>query len=78
MIRLLTALLLLATLSACGKMQFVKEGATPDQEQADRFDCKQKVYTMYGGPSRMGAGDMISARDDFEQCMTSKGWKRSS
>ncbi len=76
MIRMVLCLALLS-LSACGKMAFVKEGATAEQEQHDRWDCKQKVYTMYGGPSRMGAGDMISARDDFEQCMTSKGWTRS-
>lgn len=62
-------------LSGCSQTLYVKDGATPQQFQADQFECEQKVVTMYGGYAQMGVGHAIMARQDIMRCMTSKGYR---
>ena len=61
-------------IGGCAKRLYVKDGATPQQFEADRFDCEYKVVGMYGGYGQMGAGHAILARDDMDRCIRSKGW----
>lgn len=66
--------ILVVGLTSCAKRLYVKEGATPEQFEADRFDCEHKVVTMYGGYAQMGLGHAILARDDMDRCLRSKGY----
>lgn len=54
---------------------WVKDGSSYEQTESDRFDCKQKVYTMYGGYTNMDIGHHIIAKGDMEQCMRVKGYR---
>lgn len=70
-------ILLLATitlLDGCAQRRYSKTGATPQDFEADRFDCEYKVVGMYGGYGQMGAGHALIARDDMDRCLRSKGW----
>lgn len=60
--------------SGCGQMLFHKPGMTPQSFNADKFDCEQKVVTMYGGYAQMGAGHAIMARGDMKNCFLAKGY----
>lgn len=75
MIRLPLLLSLCVLLSGCSQTLYVKEGGTPQQFQADQFECEQKVATMYGGYAQMGPGHAIMARQDMARCLTSKGYR---
>jgi hypothetical protein len=62
-------------LAGCSQTLLVKDGLTPQQFEADKFDCEQKVITMYGGYAQMGAGHAIMARQDMFRCMGAKGYR---
>ena len=70
-------LVLLVLLAGCAPQTLlVKDGMTQQQFEADKFDCEQKVVTMYGGYTQMGVGHAIMARQDMERCMTAlKGYR---
>lgn len=68
-------LVLLVLLVGCTSKILVKDGATAQQFEADKFECEQKVVTMYGGYANMGPGHAIMARGDILQCMNVKGWR---
>ena len=61
-------------LSGCSQTLLMKDGMTPQSFEADKFDCEQKVVTMYGGYAQMGAGHAVMARQDMLPCMTTKGY----
>jgi hypothetical protein len=64
-------------LTACNTAPYVvKEGGTSDELARDRFDCKQKVATMYGGYGQMGPGGAMFAADDYHDCMRSRGYSQ--
>lgn len=73
--RVLTLLVMICVLSGCSQTLYVKEGATPQQFQADQFECEQKVITMYGGYAQMGPGHAVMARQDIARCLTTKGYR---
>lgn len=62
-------------LTGCSQTILTKPGYTPQAFNADKFDCEQKVVTMYGGYSQMGAGHAIMARGDILNCMKAKGYQ---
>lgn len=62
-------------LAGCSQTLLVKDGLTPQQFEADKFDCEQKVATMYGGYANMGPGHAVYARQDMFRCMTAKGYR---
>jgi hypothetical protein len=62
-------------IAGCSGITFTKEGITQQQFEADKFDCEQKVVTMYGGYAQMGVGHAIVARDDLRRCMFTKGYR---
>jgi hypothetical protein len=62
-------------ITGCSQTMLVKDGMTPQQFEADKFDCEQKVVTMYGGYAQMGAGHAIMARQDMIRCMQVKGYR---
>ena len=62
----------------CSQTIYVKDGSTAQQFEADKFDCEQKVITMYGGYAQMGLGHAIMARGDIGRCLLSKGYRESS
>lgn len=70
----LLVIALCGSLTGCAKPIYVKTGATPQDVEADHFDCEQKVVTMYGGYARMGPGHAIMAGGDLDRCMRSKGY----
>jgi hypothetical protein len=55
---------------------WVKDGVTQQQFEADGWDCKQKVVTMYGGYANMGIGHAITAGQEIQACMQSKGYRQ--
>lgn len=65
----------LLLLGGCSKTVLVKDGLTPQQFEADKFDCEQKVITMYGGYANMGLGHAVGARQDMFRCMQAKGYR---
>lgn len=69
------ALVLIASTSGCAKTMLTKEGYSPQQFEADKFDCEQKVVTMYGGYAQMGMGHAIMAKDDMRRCLFAKGYR---
>lgn len=69
------SLLCTLLLTGCAQTQWVKPGATQQTFHADKFDCEQKVVTMYGGYSQMGAGHAIMAGGDIKNCMRAKGYR---
>lgn len=73
MYRFVIALTLL--ISGCAQTLFVKPGGTPAEFERDKFDCEQRVVTMYGGYAQMGPGHAIMAGDDIRRCLTTKGWR---
>jgi hypothetical protein len=75
---LLGVLGLFAFLPGCAPTMYTKDGFTPGQFNADKFDCKQKVLTMYGGLTQMGLGDAMLARNDMKECLESKGYQEMS
>jgi hypothetical protein len=62
-------------LSGCAQTLLVKDGMTPQQFEADKFDCEQKVVTKYGGYAQMGPGHAVMARQDIFRCMGTKGYR---
>lgn len=62
-------------LGGCAQSVWVKPGGTPQSFEADKFDCEQRVVTMYGGYANMGLGHAIVARDDIKRCMLTRGWQ---
>jgi len=67
-------ILSLVLLAGCAQRVYTKDSATPQQFEADRFDCEYKVVGMYGGYGQMGIGHAVYARDDMDRCLRSKGW----
>jgi hypothetical protein len=78
--RILTAVVICASLasSGCAGTMLVKDGYTPEQFETDKFDCEQRVVTMYGGYAQMGIGHAIMARQDILRCMRTKGYREAS
>lgn len=68
-------LLFALILTGCAQTMWVKQGATQQTFDADKFDCEQRVITMYGGYSQMGPGHAIIAGGDMKNCMRSKGYR---
>lgn len=75
--RILTAMGLCAVLAltGCAQTMLMKDGLTEREFEADKFDCEQKVVTMYGGYAQMGVGHAIMARQDIFRCMAAKGYR---
>lgn len=73
--RSFSLVVLCAMATACSGPVWVKPGATEQSFNADKFDCEQKVVTMYGGYSQMGPGHAIMAGGDIKNCMRSKGYR---
>lgn len=69
------AFLPMLALAGCSQTILVKDGLTPQQFNSDKFDCEQRVITMYGGYAQMGVGHAILARQDIMRCMLSKGYR---
>lgn len=65
----------LILMTGCSAPVWVKPGATQQSFDADKFDCEQKVVTMYGGYSQMGPGHALMAGGDIKNCMRSKGYR---
>lgn len=65
----------IVVLAGCSQPTWVKDGATAQEFEADKFDCEQKVITMYGGYAQMGAGHAIMARQDMFRCLNAKGYR---
>ena len=74
----MTLIILVLTLLTvgCSHTMYVKEGGTPQQFDADKFDCEDKMVQMYGDYAQMQMGDTMMARDaDWRRCMFSKGYR---
>lgn len=69
---------LVLSLSGCAQTLLVKDGLTPQELERDKFDCEQKVITMYGGYAQMDIGHAIVARQDILRCMQIKGYREAS
>jgi hypothetical protein len=69
---------LVLALAGCAQTMYVKDGGTPQEFEADKFDCEHKVVTMYGGYTQMGIGHAIMARQDMQRCIESKGYRQMS
>jgi hypothetical protein len=69
-------LVLLVVLSGCSPLIWVKEGGTAQQFEQDRFDCEQGVTMRYGGSAQMGPGYASMARQDFDRCLETKGYRQ--
>lgn len=78
--KLITAAVSLGILvitAGCGARPiWLKDGATAQDFERDRFDCEHKVVTMYGGYGQMGAGHAILAKDDMIRCMQAQGYRQ--
>ena len=73
---LLGALGLVIGLAGCATPIWVKDGASAQDFEADKFDCEQKVVTMYGGYAQMGVGHAIAAGGDMKRCLYIKGYRQ--
>jgi hypothetical protein len=72
---LLIGVLLLVTGCGAGTV-WVKEGATAQDFERDKFDCEQRVVTMYGGYAHMDIGQAIVAGNDLRRCLrVTHGWR---
>lgn len=78
--RILTGVVICASFatSGCANTMLVKDGYTPEQFETDKFDCEQRVVTMYGGYAQMGVGHAVLARQDILRCMKTKGYREAS
>ena len=70
--RLLTLILLSASLLACAQTKYYKDGATAQSFEADKFDCEQKVMTMHGGYANALIGQAPFIRADMKRCLTAQ------
>ena len=59
----------------CASPIWLKDSATTQDFERDKFDCEHKVVTMYGGYGQMGVGHAILARDDMKRCLRSLGYR---
>lgn len=73
---LLGAIGLVIGLAGCATPIWVKDGANAQDFEADKFDCEQKVVTMYGGYAQMGIGHAIAAGGDMKRCLYIKGYRQ--
>lgn len=72
----LIILVLILLTVGCSHTMYVKEGGTPQQFDADKLDCEDKMVQMYGDYAQMQQGDALMARDgDWRRCMFSKGYR---
>jgi hypothetical protein len=69
-------LVLVVVLSGCSPLVWVKEGGTAQQFEQDRFDCEQRVITMYGDYTQLGQGFASMARQEFDRCLEIKGYRK--
>lgn len=53
---------------------WIKPDGTPQSFQSDQYDCKQKIFTMYGGVSQMGFGHAVMLPEEMRECLRARGW----
>lgn len=73
--RMIMAVLVVFLVAGCATATLVKEGVTPEQFAADKFECEQKVVTMQGGYARMDLGDHLIVRQNLLRCLHAKGYR---
>ena len=75
------AVLLIATLGlllGCTKVMFVKDGATVEDFERDKWECDRDLGMLGANASseRTLAYALTSYRADAERCLNMKGWHR--
>ena len=62
-------------LTACAPTLFMKPGATPQDFEAESFQCKMQVMTAMGGFQNMDLSTAFLTRQQIRVCIESKGWR---
>lgn len=64
----------LTSIGCAPQTTWVKPDGTPQLFQSDYYDCKQKIFTMYGGVSQMGFGHAVMLPGEMRECLRARGW----
>jgi hypothetical protein len=70
----LALLIIGAAVGGCARTVWTKEGATDQEFRADSYACERDKRQSFHGTGILGG---ISARQFFDQCMESRGWRKS-
>ncbi len=72
-------LITILLLASCAPMQFENVAATNTLQQ-DTYDCRVELGIIgnhgVGRPSQRFADAIVKARDEMQQCMERRGWRR--
>jgi len=72
--------ILLVTTAGCAKTYYVKPGATAADFDVDKEACVNNASMAAGGtypPTQPNANAMLYQQDMVDQCLSQRGWRKS-